>query len=180
MNDIVTGPKFITQSPIDIYSEVVLVKDESDDEITRQQTKIVQFAQKNIAANRRSNLSIKLSNGKALTAAELQYARQNAPELYSEALKQERMRRVYKQSLQQCHSQQEVQCHYERKMNTLIQAAAHANSRQGSSNLQVGGLTAEMKLLTDEHEKFVRSNAYQKLPARTKTARDKGLLSKRI
>lgn len=40
MNDIVTRSKFITRSPADIYSEVVLVKDEFGDEITRQYLKM--------------------------------------------------------------------------------------------------------------------------------------------
>ncbi len=125
----------------------------------------------NNSGNKLSTISARLSSGAELTPEELDYLRQNNPELYERAMQISLERKAFKKALQSCKTKQ--QAHNLLLSKTIIAAKSVgisiapaggvSDSGAGSSTLAPDD-TALLNAFQDEFTKFIQSPYYKKLP----------------
>lgn len=101
----------------------------------------------------------KLYSGKKLTAKELIYLRDNAPELYLLAMKLKREREAFESKLRNAKSKEEVQDMYITKVGGI-----NLDGRGTSDN------SARINAIQDAFQEFKESELYKKLPDKKKSA----------
>lgn len=107
-------------------------------------------------------LDYKLQAGQQLSGEELDYLRQNNPEMYQKAMQAKAERAAYERELKNCKTQDEVRRLRMQRTGALVTAGREAANRNDLAackeiDMRANGLTAE-------HMKFVKSADYAKLP----------------
>lgn len=125
------------------------------------------------AANTEKNNMIsaidgKLKAGKKLSSQELDYLRQNAPDLYKKAVEVQREREQYKRDLRRCKTKEDVQRLNANRMqrfmsetHTIVQNSTISKSQKCALLDQV---FRRLMAIADEHHTFVKSREYAELP----------------
>lgn len=113
-------------------------------------------------------IQTKLMSGKKLSAEEMDYLRENNPELYKKAKSIEMEREAYERELKQCKTKEEVQ---RVKMAHTTAALAQVKDIESNPNIPKGQKLALMmeqlfksNALGDVERKFVQSGEYKRLP----------------
>lgn len=115
-----------------------------------------------------SQVQAKLMSGKKLSAQEMDYLRENNPELYKKAKSIEMEREAYERELKQCRTKEDVE---RVKMAHATAALARVKDIESNPNIPKGqklGLIMEQlfktKALGDVERKFMESGDYKRLP----------------
>jgi len=106
----------------------------------------------------------KLMAGKTMTAEELEYLREHAPDLYEKAMKVAREREAYKKELEAARSKEEVRKIQERHVQQF------ANELKTIPKSDIGAmkfLMMRMNGILDEHRIFTESDEYKRLPEKS-------------
>lgn len=130
-----------------------------------------------LKSNNISLLRGKMQTGAPLSPDEMEYLKENSPELYETAKKIENERNEYKKALKNCRSREDVE---KLKLGSLSRLAAEAKAISTSS-----GISTERKkelleqagmrvmAITYEHNRFIATSAYRALPERSDDSRAK-------
>lgn len=113
-------------------------------------------------------IDAKLKAGMELTDKEVQYLKENSPELYEEYMEIKRERAEYKEKLRQCKTKEEVQRLNDSKMNEFFSTtkaiSSNANIPSAEKKAQLEKIQRRMMAIMNEHFKFLSSDQYAKLP----------------
>lgn len=116
-----------------------------------------------------AQIRTKLMSGKKLSSKEMDYLRENDPELYKKAKAIEMEREAYERELKQCKTKEEVQ---KVKMAHATAALAQVKNIESNPNIPEGQKLALMmeqlaksNALGEVERKFVQSGEYKRLPS---------------
>ena len=101
-------------------------------------------------------LTMKLQMGKKLSGDEMEFLRENAPELYQKAVRVAAEREEYARKLRNCKTKEDV-----RRLNLSVTGAL---SPQGKSGVDSQESIMKINAINDEHSTFVATKAYKDLP----------------
>lgn len=114
-------------------------------------------------------IQTKLMSGKKLSSEEMDYLRENNPDLYKKAKAIEMEREAYERELKQCKTKEEVE---KVKMAHTAASLARVNDIKSNPNIPKGEKLALMmeqlfknKALGDVERQFVQSGEYKRLPS---------------
>lgn len=99
------------------------------------------------------SINMKLKSGKKLSASEIEYLKQNAPELYKEIIKLEQERKMFENRLKSCKTKSEALSVYSMKMCNI------SESSKDDSKTEM-----RMKAMEDEWKTYVSKGKYKQLP----------------
>jgi hypothetical protein len=106
----------------------------------------------------------KLMAGKMLTADELEYLREHAPDLYEKAMKVAREREAYRKELEKARSKEEVRKIQERHVQQFV------NELKTIDKSDIGAMKFLMMRINgimDEHNIFTQTDEYKRLPEKS-------------
>lgn len=106
----------------------------------------------------------KLMAGKMLTADELEYLREHAPDLYEKAMKVAREREAYRKELEKARSKEEVRKIQERHVQQFV------NELKAIDKSDIGAMKFLMMRINgimDEHNIFTQTDEYKRLPEKS-------------
>lgn len=112
-------------------------------------------------------ITLKLKSGGEISGQDLDFLRENAPDLYTKALRIVQERKAYEESLKRCRTKDEVE---RVKMMKVQQFAAEAQSIQQSGMSEgdkikaMEGVQWRLCSVMNQHNKFVKTKEYAKLP----------------
>lgn len=133
----------------------------------RQTDSCVAQMQKQLEEQRRKQslgaITARLESGKKLSAAEMDYLRQNRPELYMKAKKLAYEREAYERRLRNCKTKEEVRLVRMSKTAGLMSDVQVAE-RAGSGDL-AGDVRQRAAAIDDSHVRFTGTRQYRALPA---------------
>lgn len=138
------------------YSDITKIKDEMDSVST---------------SNTISSLYIKLQTGSELTSSELEYLKQNNPELYTKAIQAKQERELYEKQLKNCTTKEQVKSLNLSKVTGLGDAQNKISSNENISSSD--GIKYKMSADEDEYLKFTDSKKYYDLPSEYDTKNNK-------
>lgn len=104
----------------------------------------------------------KLNSGKKLSAAEMDYLRDNHPELYAKARRIQAEREAYERELRRCRTKDEVRDVHMRRTSMLAGQAQDAHRRGDSAGCAEA--SQKQMAINDEHNIFIKSERYSALP----------------
>ena len=114
-----------------------------------------------------SSIDTKLKSGQELSDAELEYLKENCPDLYKEAMDIKHEREAYEAELRACKTKEEVERLRENKIQGYL---SQINSIKGSSMPKAAKTSALLKIamrinaISNEHMQFISTNDYAELP----------------
>lgn len=117
--------------------------------------------------NEISAIDTKLKSGQELSDAELEYLKENSPELYKEAMDIKHEREAYEAELRACKTKEDVERLRENKIQGYL---SQINSIKGSSMPKAAKTSALLKIamrinaISNEHMQFLATNDYAELP----------------
>lgn len=122
---------------------------------------------KQVTAARISSITLKLKSGQRLSGSEIEFLKENSPELYKKAVQIAEEREQYRKKLENCRTKEDVL-----KVNAeKLQQFANEAEAISDSSLSKGEKAAELEFIlmrqaaiADETSSFMRSLAYQSLP----------------
>ena len=121
------------------------------------------------------NIIHKINMGAKLTREELENLRQNYPEYYKKAMEADKKRESYKQELENCDTQEEVDKVKELKAQEFYAKMQSVNqsgmSKETKEKVQLD-LSREWEALSKEYSKFVSSGKYHALPSEKQEERE--------
>ena len=124
-------------------------------------------AEENRRSSYISSLDSKLKSGKTLTSEELNWLKENQPELYQEAVKIQREREAYKKKLEKCRTKEDVERLHKEQLQGFFseaQAIMRTNLPKLKKAIEVEKILKRMSAVLDEHSKFISSDRYNRLP----------------
>lgn len=138
---------------------------EEDPQITRLKQQAADVQKSNII----SNLDGKLKSGATLTDDEMEYLKQNSPDLYQKAVEVKKEREEYKRELQRCKTKEDVERLNLRKLQNFMAEAkaitSNASIPEGKKKELMDQLCRRVMGTNSEHQTFLQSDQYAKLPS---------------
>ena len=129
---------------------------------------IWQWSDEQMKSQRLSGIHNALMTGKTLSDQDMQYLRENNPELYYEALNVKRERENYRRSLSKAKSKEEVKKIRQQK---IFQFVTDSNMTTNSANMPDAHKAAHMEkiqmrssAISNEHDEFEKTVEYNILP----------------
>jgi hypothetical protein len=110
-----------------------------------------------------TQIDSKLKSGHKLSGAEMDYLRENAPELYRQALKLEKEREEYRRALENCKTKEEAQQLHITRMAATMSAIKEASKAKGGDAVLV--LQMQLMMMVNEFNEFVQSEEYAEMPS---------------
>ncbi len=126
-----------------------------------------------------SSISAKMKSGQDLSPAELEYLKENAPELYEEYVKIQAEREAYEKKLKECETQEEVRSVNAMEMNKFMNEAKAVMSSSIPKEAKLAAMEkiqTRMSYIINDSVKFIASEEFQQLPetrAEAEEERDK-------
>lgn len=119
-------------------------------------------------SNKLAAIDGKLKSGKDLSAEEMDYLRENAPELYKEAVKIREEKKAYKQRLRGCKTKEDVD-RLNAEVNQRFMAEATAvknnpNIPRAQKQAELDKIARRAAAINSVHMEFVASEEYATLP----------------
>ncbi len=114
-----------------------------------------------------SSIAAKMKSGQDLSPAELDYLKENAPEMYEEYMKIQKEREAYEKELEQCETKEDVRRVNTMKMNTFMNEAKSvmSSSMPREAKLQaMEKIQQRMAYIISDHAEFISSGEFQELP----------------
>ena len=115
-----------------------------------------------------SSIDAKLKGGGELTSDELEYLKENSPELYREAVEIARERQAYKKALENCRTKEDVAKLNSNKMNSALNLARTISSNANIPKIKRQQLMEKILKtvmgIQAEHVKFIKTPRYTDLP----------------
>lgn len=115
-----------------------------------------------------SEIDTKLKGGSELTSEELEYLRENNPELYKEAMEIARERDSYRKQLRECKTKEEAERLKVNKINGYLSEAKRISGSacipKGRKGELLEKLMKRLMGIQSEHIAFVESAEYKELP----------------
>lgn len=111
--------------------------------------------------------SSKLKSGSPLTSDDLDFLRENAPELYNKALQVVAERKAYEERLNQCRTKEEVEAAKASRLQsfaTEIQTVQRSNMEVGKKLEAIEVIGWKLFAVSDHHQKFIKTPQYAALP----------------
>ena len=117
----------------------------------------------------RAQIDAKMRSGKRLSAAEMEYLKENDPQTYQKAREIQMEREAYERELKQCRTKEEVQrvklSHAAASMASVKNIETNPNIPEGAKLGLMMQELAKTKALSDTEREFVESGGYQALPS---------------
>lgn len=107
---------------------------------------------------RLSSIQAKLKLGKKLTASDLAFLREYAPMLYTKAILMQKSREVLRTRMENCKSKEAVQKEISNQLTSI----------RGAKD----DIDMKVAVVKDESQKFMKTEAYTKLPSSEKKRKD--------
>lgn len=134
-----------------------------------QQEKAADLMKQNTSSVSREKIDMKMRSGKKLTAAEMDYLKENDPQTWQKAKQIEMEREAYERELKQCKTKEEVQrvklSHAAASMATVKEADTNPHIPESAKLALVMQELAKTNALSEVERSFVRSGGYQALPS---------------
>ncbi len=114
-----------------------------------------------------SSITAKMKSGQDLSPAELEYLKENAPELYEEYLEIKAEREAYEKKLKECETKEEVRSVNAMEMNKFMNEAkaVMSSSMPKEAKLQaMEKIATRMNYIVNDSAKFIASDEFQQLP----------------
>lgn len=116
-----------------------------------------------------SSIDAKLKAGALLTDDELQYLRENSPELYQEAMDIKREREQYKKQLKACRTKEDVQKLNMTKLQSFVSemraVCSNPSIPKGEKIKQANKILRRVMGIQNEHLQFTKTQEYQQMPS---------------
>lgn len=134
----------------------------------QKQLEDIRESQKNGSSQMAAQIELKMTSGKRLTAAEMEYLKEHDPQTYQKAKAIEMEREAYEQELKNCKTKEEVE-----RVKAAHAAAALDRVNEVKNNPNIpGGKKLELikqelfksSVREDTMQNFVKSGEYKKLP----------------
>lgn len=109
----------------------------------------------------------KMKAGQRLSKAELDYLRENAPDVYDKAVKIEKERKAYEKRLKKCKTKDEVMRVNAQKLQQFgaeMKGIMQSSMSKGEKEAAMEDLGMRVMAILNEHNEFVKSPAFEKLP----------------
>jgi hypothetical protein len=142
-----------------------------DKELDPQIAEIKRWSEDQRRGQKMSSIHGKMLAGGKLTKEEMEYLRENNPELYEKAVKIKREREQYKKELESCKSKEDVEKLNQQKLHNF---AAEAKAIASNPNIPTDKkvellefLTMRKNAIMNEHAEFIKSKEYYELPDKT-------------
>lgn len=123
----------------------------------------------NTSSVSREQIDAKMRSGKRLSAAEMNYLKENDPQTYQKARAIEMEREAYERELKQCKTKEEVQrvklSHAAASMASVKNIETDPHIPEGAKLGLMMQELARTKALSDAEQEFVKSGDYQALPS---------------
>ncbi len=117
--------------------------------------------------NKMSSIANKVNSGDELSSEELDYLRQNSPELYQEYLEIQREKEAYKKQLENCKTNEEVERLQFTKLGECLSSvkniSSNANIPDSTKMALLGKILGKILAMREVQLKFERSLTYQSL-----------------
>lgn len=117
----------------------------------------------------REQIDVKMRSGKRLTAAEMQYLKENDPQTYQKARQIEMEREAYERELKQCRTKEEVQrvkfSHAAAAMATVKDVSTNSNIPEGQKLGLIMQELMKVNALGEVERNFIQSGEYKSLPS---------------
>ncbi len=124
-----------------------------------------------------SSITAKMKSGQDLSPAELEYLKENAPELYEEYLEIQAEREAYEKKLKECETKEEVRSVNAMEMNKFMNEAkaVMSSSMPKEAKLQaMEKIATRMNYIVNDSAKFIASDEFQQLPETRAEAEEVG------
>ncbi len=123
----------------------------------------------NTSSVSREQIDAKMRSGKRLSAAEMEYLKENDPQTYQKAKAIEMEREAYERELKQCKTKEEVQrvklSHAAASMASVKNIETDPHIPEGAKLGLMMQELAKTNALSDVEQQFVKSGDYQALPS---------------
>ncbi len=147
-------------------------KKKTDDANKTERQRLIESLQKQVNEQKKNNtlsaIDTKLRSGKALSASEMSYLKQNHPELYEKAIEAKREREQYEKELKACKTKDDVQ---RVRATKLVSMAAEVSAVANNPNIPddkkyeiMVQINKRAQGIAEAHNEFVRSGEYNELP----------------
>lgn len=117
--------------------------------------------------NKMSAIASKVNSGDELSAEDLDYLRQNSPELYQEYLEIQREKEAYKKQLENCKTKEEVERLQFTKLSECLSSvkniSSNANIPDSTKMALLGKILGKILAMREVQLEFERSLTYQSL-----------------
>ena len=137
--------------------------------LKEQQEKAADLMKQNTSSVSRQQIDVKMRSGKRLSAAEMEYLKENDPQTYQKAKQIEMEREAYERDLKQCTTKEEVQrvkfSHAAAAMATVKEADTNPNIPKGEKLAIIMQELAKTNALGDAEREFIQSGGYRSLPS---------------
>ncbi len=151
-----------------------IVKDNSKFAKTEEEQNVLSMLdryKKQIAEQREQaamgGITAKLKSGQSLSPAELDYLKENAPELYEEYVKIQKEREAYEKELKKCETKEDVRRVNTMKMNSFMNEAKAVMSANMPSEAKLQAMEEiqqRMMYIINDHNEFISSSEFQSMP----------------
>lgn len=114
-----------------------------------------------------NEISSKMKAGQDLTPAELDYLKENAPDLYEKYMEIQKERDQYKKELDRCRTKEDVRNLNSRKMNQFMnetKSVMNSSMPRDAKLAAIQDIQMRTQYICNDHAKFVGSAAYEELP----------------
>lgn len=137
--------------------------------LKEQQEKAADLMKQNTSSVSRQQIDAKMRSGKLLSAAEMEYLKENDPKTYQKAREIEMEREAYERELKQCRTKEEVQrvkfSHAAAAMATVKEVDTNPNIPKGEKLALIMQELAKTNALGDAEREFIQSGDYRSLPS---------------
>ncbi len=114
-----------------------------------------------------SSIMAKMKSGQDLSPSELEYLKENAPELYEEYMEIQAEREAYEEKLKGCETKEEVRGVNAMEMNKFMNEAKAVMSSSMPEEAKLAAMEkiqTRMNYIVNDCAKFIASEAFQQLP----------------
>lgn len=137
--------------------------------LREQQEQAAEQLKQNTSSVSRQQIDAKMRSGKRLSAAEMEYLKENDPQTYQKAKQIEMEREAYERELKRCRTKEEVQrlklSHAAASMATVKEVDTNPNIPEGQKLGLIMQELAKTNALSETERAFIQSGAYQALPS---------------
>lgn len=134
-----------------------------------QREKAAELMKQNTSSVSRQQIDMKMRSGKRLSAAEMEYLKENDPQTYEKAKQIEMERQAYERELKQCKTKEEVQrvkfSHAAASLSTVKETDTNPNIPEGAKLAIITQELAKTNALGDAERAFLQSGEYRALPS---------------